>query len=519
MPEESGREAPADRDASSVEQAFLGRPSFGIRARLILSFLSFVVFAVAVTIGAWILIGRLERRLRFLEAADRYTMEIQQTRRYEKNYFLYGTGLSDVQDHLGEARRLLEAAGPDAERVLTPSELTRMRAHLDGYESLIARLVFLQGRLPAGPAEKGAIETELRDHGSQMVSFALELADKERIRVNATLDLFKKLPVAFLAFLLVFSVIVANFLARQIVGPLSRLGAATQRIARGDFTPLTPRRWYRDEFSNFALALNTMMRELAHRQEVLVQSHKLSAIGTLTSGVAHELNNPINNITLTAEMLKEDYPTLGDHERLEMVGDLVEQAARAQQIVRNLLDFAREGEIKTEKLDLADVLRGATSLAANQIRLSGARITLDVLPNLPAIHGDRQSLIQVFVNLLLNALDAVGKGGRVRIAAGSRHEPGWVEVSVTDDGPGIPAHALPLIFDPFFTTKPRGKGTGLGLSVSLGIVRQHGGDIRVRSEPGKGTEMTVVLPAAMIPGLPGSEPLLATPGARSAPPA
>jgi two-component system NtrC family sensor kinase len=517
VPEESGRDAPTVRDESSVERAFLGRPSFGIRARLILSFLSFVVFAVAVTIGAWILIGRLERRLRFLEAADRYTMEIQQTRRYEKNYFLYGTGLADVRDHLGDARRLLEAAGPDAERVLTPSELTRMRAHLDRYESLIARLLFLEeGRGSAGASEKAAIETELRDHGSQMVSFALELADKERIRVNTTLELFKRLPVAFLAFLLVFSVFVANFLARQIVGPLSRLGAATQRIASGDFTPLTPRRWYRDEFSNFALALNTMMRELAHRQEVLVQSHKLSAIGTLTSGVAHELNNPINNITLTAEMLKEDYRTLRDAERLEMVGDLVEQAARAQRIVRNLLDFAREGEIRTEKLDLADVLRDATGLAANQIRLSGARIALDVVPNLPAIHGDRQSLIQVFVNLLLNALDAVGKGGRVRIAAGSRHEPGWVEVSVADNGPGIPAHALPYIFDPFFTTKPRGKGTGLGLSVSLGIVRQHGGDIRVRSEPGKGTDVTVLLPAAMVPGLPESEALASTSGEKSA---
>lgn len=520
MPEEKGREGAAAPDVSGVERAFLGRPTIGIRARLILSFLSFVVFAVAVTIGAWILLGRLERRLRFLEAADRYTMEIQQTRRYEKNYFLYGTNLPDVQDHLSDARRLLTAAESDAARVLTASELTRMRAHLDRYESLIARLLSIQsGQVSAAPAEKTAIETELRDHGSQMVAFSIELADKERSSVNATLELFKRLPVAFLAFLLVFSVFVANFLARQIVGPLSRLGASTQRIAGGDFTPLTPQRWYRDEFSNFALALNTMMRELAHRQEVLVQSHKLSAIGTLTSGVAHELNNPINNITLTAEMLKEDYATLGDGERLDMVNDLVEQAGRARKIVRNLLDFARESEIKTEKLDLTEVLRGATNLAANQIRLSGARITLDMAPNLPAIHGDGPSLVQVFVNLLLNAVDAVGKGGRVRIAAESKHDPGWVHVTVTDDGQGIPAHALPYVFDPFFTTKPRGKGTGLGLSVSLGIVRQHGGDIRVESEPGKGTTVTVLLPAAMIPGLPGGEAPAATPVSRTSSPA
>jgi two-component system NtrC family sensor kinase len=301
-------------------------------------------------------------------------------------------------------------------------------------------------------------------------------------------------------------VFVANYLARQMVGPLGRLMETTQRIARGDFTPVKPRRWYRDEFSNFAVALNTMMREVERRQEVLVKSHKLSAIGRLTAGVAHELNNPVNNITLTAEMLKEDYPTLSDAERLDMVNDLVEQAARAQRIVRNLLDFARESEITTERLDVAEVLRDTTRLAANPIRLAGAKITLDLAENLPPVHGDKQSLSQVFVNLLLNALDSVKKGGRVRIAAAGEHDRGWIVVTVTDDGCGIPAHVLPHVFDPFFTTKPRGKGTGLGLSVSLGIVRQHGGDIRVDSTPGKGTTVTVLLPAALVPGLPERAP-------------
>lgn len=495
-------EGPEVTDASSVERAFLKRPSFGIRARLALGFLSFIVFAIAVTVGAWIMLSRLERRLRFLEVADRYTMEIQQARRFEKNYFLYGGNLQDVQEHIANARSLLVAVAPDAAEVLASTDLDKMRAHLSRYEALIAALVARNGaRGPTDGQGRPAIEAELRDHGSQMVAFALELAEKERGSVNATLALFKRLPVAFLAFLLVFSVVVANFLARQIVGPLSRLMATTQRIARGDFTPLTPLRWYRDEFSTFSIALNTMMRELARRQEVLVQSHKLSAIGTLTSGVAHELNNPINNITLTAEMLKEDYGSLADEERLDMVNDLVVQGARAQKIVRNLLDFAREGEITTERLDLAKVLRGAASLAANQIKLSGAKIAIDVPPNLPAIHGDRQSLSQVFVNLLLNALDAVGKGGHVSIAAGASREPGYVQVVVSDDGCGIPAHVLPKVFDPFFTTKSRGKGTGLGLSVSLGIVRQHGGDIRVESAPGRGSTFTVLLPAAMVPGL------------------
>jgi signal transduction histidine kinase len=244
-----------------------------------------------------------------------------------------------------------------------------------------------------------------------------------------------------------------------------------------------------------------MMRELAHRHDVLVQSHKLRAVGTLTSGVAHELNNPINNITLTAEMLKEDYATLTDGERLDMVNDLVTQAERSQKIVRNLLDFARESEIKTEKLDLAELVRRSAGLAENQIKLSGARIQLQIPDNLPPVHGDRQSLSQVLLNLLLNALDAVGKGGQVTITAREARKEGFVEILVSDDGKGIPPHVLPYIFDPFFTTKSRGKGTGLGLSVSLGIVRQHGGDIQVQSQPAKGSTFIVMLPAVLVPGM------------------
>jgi two-component system, NtrC family, sensor kinase len=494
---------------ASAERALLQRPSFGIRSRLALGFLSLFLLAAAITAAAWIMLSRLEVRLKFLEVADRYTLEIQQARRFEKNYFLYGTNLQDVQEHVGNARRLLGSSESEAFKVLTASDLRRMRDHLGRYEALIQGLVEMERHSPPDIASRrAAVESELRAHGSQMVTFALELAQKERSSVNQTLALFKRLPVGFLVILLLLMAFIVNFLARQMLAPLSRLMATAQRIATGDFTPITPARRYRDEFSDLAVALNTMMREVAHRQEVLVQSHKLQAVGTLTAGVAHELNNPINNIILTAEMLKEDFSTLTDVEKLGMVDDLVGQGTRAQRIVRNLLDFARESEIRTESVEMGGLLRDTASLAANQVKLSGAKILLEVPENLPPIHGDRQSLSQVFLNLILNALDAVGKGGRVWIRAEAAREPGYLQVTVCDNGRGVPSHILPYIFDPFFTTKSKGKGTGLGLSVSLGIVRQHGGDIRASSVPGQGTEMVVVLPAARVPdlGLPRSEP-------------
>jgi signal transduction histidine kinase len=198
-------------------------------------------------------------------------------------------------------------------------------------------------------------------------------------------------------------------------------------------------------------------------------------------------------------MLKEDYSQLGDEERMEMIQDLIDQAGRSQRIVRNLLDFARESEIKTEHLNVKELLEDTVKVAANQIKLAKVKVKVDVSSGLPPTYGDRQQLRQVFLNLVLNAIDAMPNGGTLVLSASNSHERDYVEVKVEDTGTGIPAHVLPKVFDPFFTTKPLSEGTGLGLSVSLGIVRRHGGDIRVTTEVGKGTCFTLLMPIAMIP--------------------
>ena len=182
-----------------------------------------------------------------------------------------------------------------------------------------------------------------------------------------------------------------------------------------------------------------------------------------------------------------------------MIDDLISQADRSQGIIRNLLDFAREGESEIEPLELGQLIQETVRLAGNQIKLSGAHLDVSILPNLPRIHGDHQQLAQVFLNILLNALDVIPKGGRIQISV-AHEEPNFLAVKITDNGPGIPEHILPNIFDPFFTTKTQGKGTGLGLSVSQGIVARHGGQIRVSSKTGVGTTFTIILPITTIPG-------------------
>jgi len=283
------------------------------------------------------------------------------------------------------------------------------------------------------------------------------------------------------------------------LGNISRFTTYAQRIASGDFTPITPTRSFRDEFTDLALSINHMIQELETREAVLIQSHKMRAVGTLTAGVAHELNNPLNNITLTAHMLLEDYDSLSDEERREMIQDVVGESKRSKDIISNLLDFARESGSQLEPLDLKQILNDTVNLAANQVKLSGIRLEFQATDNLPRVHGDSQQLRQVFLNLILNAVDASTKGGKIQIMVLPADEPNYVAVKVIDFGTGIPDHILGSIFDPFFTTKGKGKGTGLGLSVSQGIVAKHGGQIRVSSREGKGSTFTVTLPVTTIP--------------------
>lgn len=483
-----------------VEKALKERPSFSIRSRLLLGFMLFFILSAAAELTAIITLYKLEEKTRFLAIADRYTYEVQQARRFEKNYFLYQTNLQYVFDHVGPAEDIMKSSSNELRSVLGENNYNVLNAHLERYKELLFQLVAIdtiQSRSTRD--EMAVIENELRQHGSQMMAFALQLSESELNTVRNMFKWAKLFPLIFLLFLLILVIYMANFLFRQISRRLSRLMEMTSRIADGDLTPITPQRKYRDEFTNVNLALNHMMHELKRRQELMIESHKLRAIGTLTAGIAHELNNPLNNITLTAAMLEEDYSDLNDEQRLELVRDLVKEAQRSERIVRNLLGFARKSEIETEHLEISDLIRETLKLAQNQIRLKGAAVKTSVPANLPKIYGDRQQLNQVFLNLILNALDAIDKSGRLSITAGTTSNYDFINIKFADNGSGIPAHILPSIFDPFFTTKPTRKGTGLGLSVSKGIIEEHGGNIRVESEVNVGTTFFINLPIARIP--------------------
>jgi len=186
-------------------------------------------------------------------------------------------------------------------------------------------------------------------------------------------------------------------------------------------------------------------------------------------------------------------------EHIDMINDVINETDRSKKIISNLLDFARESSSQVESLDLEKLLRDTIDLASNQLKLSGIKISFRTTGNIPRIHVDGQQLQQVFLNLILNAVDASSKGKKIQILLVPADEPNYVAVKVIDTGKGIPRHIIGSIFDPFFTTKGKGKGTGLGLSVSQGIVGKHGGRIRVSSREGSGAIFTVFLPITTIP--------------------
>jgi len=270
-------------------------------------------------------------------------------------------------------------------------------------------------------------------------------------------------------------------------------------------------------------------RQLKEAQAALVQTEKLASLGGLVAGIVHEINNPLAYVSGNMEILKRDLGTLealrksvesalaaedparrtqlieqASREAKEadlgytlssiagIIGRTTEGIARIRKIVADLRDFSRMGETQTEPADLNELVEKTLSMLVYELRRKNIVPELQFEP-LPSIRCSPGKINQVLLNVIANAIQAVSEGGHIRIA--TRRSEGGVAVSVKDDGHGVPPGIIGRIFDPFFTTRPRGEGTGLGLSVSYGIIRDHHGRIDVKSEPGKGAEFTIWLPA------------------------
>ena len=240
--------------------------------------------------------------------------------------------------------------------------------------------------------------------------------------------------------------------------------------------------------------LRARMEAQRSAENRLIQAAKLAAVGEMAAGIAHELNNPLTSVTGFAELALEGMPEGSEtHTDLEMV---LREALRARDVVRRLLDFARQSESTRARASLNNVIEDVVALSRHLIHTSAVELSLDLEEELPWTSVDVNQMKQVLLNLVHNALQAMPDGGEMEIKTetASRHHRDWVVVSVRDTGVGIPQLEQARIFEPFYTTKGNQGGTGLGLSVTYGIVTDHGGQIDVESQPGAGSKFTVWLP-------------------------
>jgi signal transduction histidine kinase len=365
---------------------------------------------------------------------------------------------------------------------------------------------------PGAPHATPSLRTELLFNLAFLAAGALVLAVVTALLAPIVSQ--KGLGVGILAVLIVADVAVfigfgRYLVARLVTGPVDRLVEATQAVADGRLAQRAPAAGTR-ELDRLAASVNRMTDRLLDAQGLLVRAEKLASVGRLAAGVAHEVGNPLSAIDNYLEVLRRRGA------EPELVAAIRREADRIDVIVRSLLDYARPRVVQRDPLDLGDVVKGTLALLDAQGVLRPVTVTCAGDPGLPSVWGDRPALEQVFVNLLLNAVDAAGDGGRVavRIATsvrGAESRNGAaprrratdvpvdgpaVEVVLSDSGPGVPAELRDRIFDPFFTTKEPGRGTGLGLAIVQRVVHDHGGRVDVGTGELGGASFTVTLPAS-----------------------
>lgn len=406
------------------------------------------------------------------------TLEI---RRFEKNYFLYRTGedYAELRSYIDQADELLDRQ--ELNLFTTPEVISGLKENLRIYGDLLGEDISAPGS-----AGDPALEAMIREKGKEIVTTG-ERISANRVEINRqSLDSAKRNLLIGIGLLLVAVFAGGLIFSRKAVRPLSVLEKHMIRITAGEFS-LIPSKFKDREFVSLNAAFNKMLLELRERQDYLVESEKYAALGTLMFGVAHELNNPLANISTSCQILIEEIDE-GDIEyQKELLDQIRVETGRARHVVDSVLNYSRPKERRTFEL------RGAVEETIRLIKAEvPANIVLQVdIPEDLTVYADRQKIQQVIINLVMNAIDAIEGEGRVSVLALKLDEKN-VEIVVIDNGAGMEQEKLAKIFNPFYTSKK--EGYGLGLFIVHNIITEYGGTISVDSYPGKGTTFNIVLP-------------------------
>ncbi|MGE4505321.1 MAG: sensor histidine kinase [Desulfovibrionaceae bacterium] len=461
-----------------------------IRQKVLVAIMVFLLGLGAMSYISYSNLREIEQKITLVEIADDLSNIVLEIRRTEKNLLLYGkeASLADNRRYIETALELLDSISEVLSQPSVERELGDLRQFIRSYGDTIKRI---ENDTERNELERASLVERLRESGKLLMEQSQAFARYERadiLRINQRL---RENLVYSAAVLVALGLGAFLFVTFKIVVPLRVIEQTTSSIAKGDFQPMPV--WNtNDEIQRVMEALNHMVAELDKRRDQLVQAQKLSSIGTLASGIAHQLNNPLNNISTSCQILMEESR---DESELaaRMLSNIEQETLRARDIVRGLLEFSRQSEFSLGSYPLSQVVSRAVRLTSSQVP-PGIETVVEVPGNL-VVALDFQRIQEALINLILNAVQAIGEQpGEVRITARADALQHTVQLTVSDTGCGISEENRARIFDPFFSTKDVGLGTGLGLFVVYGIIKQHNGRIWVESEPGQGTAFHIELP-------------------------
>ncbi|MBW1812989.1 MAG: hypothetical protein JRJ39_04735 [Deltaproteobacteria bacterium] len=461
-----------------------------IRSRLIIIFAGCLTFMLVLAVFHYHNTFDLKDKIDLIERFDDLRDNLLELRRYEKNYFL-GMDVSSrgkMTYYFFRTEYSYKELKHPIIKVLGTAQYEKYMLVLKDYDKLMHENMRMVEN-----GHRGYKDENLRETGKSLNDFTDRLISTKRRRIERSLQNMLIIPVILIGIFLIILILIFRIVQKDIFQPLSLLQGATENIGKGIFEPVNYSMQKCDEVSQCLTAFNKMSYEIETRQEQLLQSRKMASIGTFTSGIAHELNNPINNISLIVDTLLEDGKEMPYSERVGLYNDLIEQADRSTGIVKSLLEFSRTDQEHLEKISLEKLVDKTVRLIKNEMQVQQIKFKKEVKKGLFPVWIDKSRLQQALLNLLINSTQAMPDGGTLSITLGPAESTGEMKIDVADTGKGIPPDQLDSIFDPFFTTKKEGDGTGLGLSVTFGIIQKHGGRIQVQSTPGKGTCFSIFL--------------------------
>ena len=468
-----------------------------IRRKILLTFTLFFLVSLLLALYGYYKYHVLNQKIRLVENKEILLNSILEARRYEKNFFI-----TQEDHHLKKALQYADKSKKDLIQLIKgfdkkalPRDIGHQLAILEQYQE---SLLFLLNNEPSSESPS-ASRAEIQDKKERIPSLGRDLTmsveaalQQERTQVKHLVLHSRQYLFVFLGLILLIACVTFFFLIHNVDTPLKTIEDAINRIVAGDYQDI-PEIRSGDEFEKLVDSLNAMLVELGRRSNQLLQNEKMAALGTLTSGVAHELNNPLNNISTSLQIILEEIEEGEIEYQRELLSESEEEVLRAQGIVKALLEFSRETEFSLSKENFSDLVQSTLKLIQGEIP-SRVQVSVDIPENLIA-EMDSRRIQQVLLNLVINACHAMEEtGGELTIKAFEHIDKQGFEFQIRDTGHGIEAAKLPKIFDPFYTTKELGKGSGLGLSISRGIVESHKGRIEVWSREEQGTVFTVFLP-------------------------